>query len=201
MKSTSLFMWEKQVNDKSNVSSILLVIRLCINFVQLLDIATGWVIKGINSESAKVRTPESRSFLLKHLNQGVSFGGKSQVKCHSYPAVRVVFTVPYLLGVLPWNHWLRPLPHLMKPLIGAVVLRQWPEVYDSCHTLLHVAQVRQHTNMRELHVKCMQFSHIRVFSDSRNVQKRATKSDTWGHCLVVLHVLCSLIGVLRWNYQ
>ena len=31
----------KKVNDKSNVSSILLVIRLCIYFVQLLDIATG----------------------------------------------------------------------------------------------------------------------------------------------------------------
>ena len=29
----------------------------------------------------------------------------------------------------------------------------------------------------------MQFSHGRVFSDSRNVQKRATKSDTSGHCL------------------
>ena len=29
----------------------------------------------------------------------------------------------------------------------------------------------------------VQFSHVRVFSDSRNVQKRATKSDTSGHCL------------------
>ena len=33
-------------------------------------------------------------------------------------------------------------------------------------------------------VERVQFSHVRVFSDSRNVQKRATKSDTSGHCLV-----------------
>ena len=31
----------------------------------------------------------------------------------------------------------------------------------------------------------VQFSHGRVFSDSRNVQKRATKSDISGHCLVL----------------
>ena len=34
--------------------------------------------------------------------------------------------------------------------------------------------------------KRVQFSHVRVFSDSRNVQKRATKSDTSGHCLVYM---------------
>ena len=38
--------------------------------------------------------------------------------------------------------------------------------------------------MLELQAKHVQFSHVRVFSDSRNVQKRATKSDTSGHCLV-----------------
>ena len=27
--------------------------------------------------------------------------------------------------------------------------RQWPEVYDLCHTFLHVARVRKHTDMRE----------------------------------------------------
>ena len=32
--------------------------------------------------------------------------------------------------------------------------------------------------------KRVQFSHVHVFSDSRNVRKRATKSDTSGHCLV-----------------
>ena len=49
--------------------------------------------------------------------------------------------------------------------------RQWPEVYNLCHTFLHVA-------------KRVRFSHGRVFSDSRNVQKQATKSDTSGHCLL-----------------
>ena len=29
----------------------------------------------------------------------------------------------------------------------------------------------------------VRFSHVRVLFDSRNVQKRATKSDTSGHCL------------------
>ena len=51
--------------------------------------------------------------------------------------------------------------------------RQWPEVYDLCHSCLHVARVKQHAR----------FSHGRVLFDSRNVQKRATKSDTSGHCL------------------
>ena len=36
--------------------------------------------------------------------------------------------------------------------------RQWPEVYDSWHTFLHVARVRKHTDMRELHAFCVQFS-------------------------------------------
>ena len=35
-------------------------------FVQLLHIETGWVIKGINSESAKLQTPDSRSSKLNH---------------------------------------------------------------------------------------------------------------------------------------
>ena len=30
-------------------------------------------------------------------------------------------------------------------------VRQWPEVYDLCHTFLHVARVRKHTDMPELH--------------------------------------------------
>ena len=32
--------------------------------------------------------------------------------------------------------------------------RQWPEVYDLCHTFLHVAQVKKPTAMRELHATC-----------------------------------------------
>ena len=54
---------------------------------------------------------------------------------------------------------------------GSSATRQWPEVYDLCHTFLHVARVRKHwhTDLRELHafrVFRVQFSHIRVFSES-----------------------------------
>ena len=48
---------------------------------------------------------------------------------------------------------------------------------------LHAFHVRE---LRELHAFHVRFSHVRVFSDLRNVQKRATKSDTSGHCLLVL---------------
>ena len=34
--------------------------------------------------------------------------------------------------------------------VGSSTTRQWPEVYDSCHSFLHVARVRKHTDMREL---------------------------------------------------
>ena len=59
-----------------------------------------------------------------------------------------------------------------------LVTRQWSKVYDLCHTFLHIVLVRKHTFS-------VQFSHGRVFSDSHNVQKRLTKSDTSGHCLLV----------------
>ena len=74
--------------------------------------------------------------------------------------------------------------------------RQWPKVYDLCHTFLYVARVKTHTDMRESHanacdsrmsvcvLKRVRFSHVRVCFDSPNVQKRATKSDTSGHCLM-----------------
>ena len=61
----------------------------------------------------------------------------------------------------------------------------------------YVELVRKHTDMRELHVKPhghariarfsakrVQFSHVSVFSDLHNVQKREIKSDTSGHCLI-----------------
>ena len=48
-----------------------------------------------------------------------------------------------------------------------VVVRQCPKVYDSCHTFLHVVRVRKHTDMREFHAFCQQFSRVSVFSDSR----------------------------------
>ena len=62
--------------------------------------------------------------------------------------------------------------------------RHWPEVYDVFHSFLQIARVKKHTDMRESHAKCMQFSNVRVFLDSRHVRKRATKADTFGHCLV-----------------
>ena len=33
--------------------------------------------------------------------------------------------------------------------MSCIVSRQWPEVYDLCHTCLHVSRVRKHTDMRE----------------------------------------------------
>ena len=53
---------------------------------------------------------------------------------------------------------------------------------------LHAKRVQfshvRELQFRELHAKLVRFSHVRVFSGSRNVQKRATKSDTSGHCLL-----------------
>ena len=63
----------------------------------------------------------------------------------------------------------------------AACSRQWPEVYDLCHTFLHVARVTK-PNLRPSENRVL-FSHGRGFFDSRNVQKCATKSDTSGHCL------------------
>ena len=61
-------MWEKRVNDKSNSQSILVVTchKIIDLFLQLLHIKTGWVIEGINSVSAKIQTPESRSSKLNY---------------------------------------------------------------------------------------------------------------------------------------
>ena len=91
---------------------------------------------------------------------------------------------------------------LMGVVFALADLRQWPEVYDLCHTFLHVVRVKNPTDMQETHAKrgsrarsCekrtrntfrMCFSHVCVFFDLRNVQKRATKSDNLGHCLADL---------------
>ena len=48
----------------------------------------------------------------------------------------------------------------------------------SCHAFLHFARVRKHMDMRESNAFRVQFSHVRLFSDSGNVQKRATKLAT-----------------------
>ena len=41
-------------------------------------------------------------------------------------------------------------------------VRQWPEVYDLRHTFLHVARVRKHTDMRELHAFQKTHGHART---------------------------------------
>ena len=71
-------------------------------------------------------------------------------------------------------------------------IRQRPEVYDLCHTFLHVVPRKKHTAMREQHAKRVWFSHGSVFFDSCNVQKRATKSDTLAHCLWQIYLFCGL---------
>ena len=45
----------------------------------------------------------------------------------------------------------------------SVMIRQWPEVYDLCHTFWHVARVKKTTATRESHVFRVRFSHGRVF--------------------------------------
>ena len=59
--------------------------------------------------------------------------------------------------------------HEMELVVNSKLVRarQWPEVYDLCHTLLHVARVKQHTAMRETHEFRVLFSHGRVLFDSR----------------------------------
>ena len=67
---------------------------------------------------------------------------------------------------------------------------------------------KKHKDMRDLHAFSVQFSHFRVFSDSRNacnssmsdsrnVQKRATKSDTSGQGLANTVECVAKKG--RWN--
>ena len=70
-------------------------------------------------------------------------------------------------------------------------IRQWPGPWGIylCHTFCTLSYLKKsrsfenRTLMLELHAKGVRFSHGRVFFDSHNVQKRATKSDTSGHCL------------------
>ena len=45
------------------------------------------------------------------------------------------------------------------PALFIAPTRQWPKVYDLCHTFLHVTLARKHTDMQELQAKRVQFSH------------------------------------------
>ena len=73
-------------------------------------------------------------------------------------------------------------PPAIAPCVDSLSSRQWPEVYDFCHTFLHVARVQKHTDMRESHAKPLResththtqreshafrgrFLHVRVFFD------------------------------------
>ena len=45
-------------------------------------------------------------------------------------------------------------------------IRQWPEVYDLCHTFLHIARVKKPTAMRESRASQKTFCHARIARDS-----------------------------------
>ena len=81
-----------------------------------------------------------------------------------------------------------------------------------CHTFLHVARVEKPTAMRELHAIARNsriavgFLHGSRFFDTRNVQKRETKSDTSGHCLVQIKAIqysqvSILNSVVKYGYD
>ena len=67
-------------------------------FVQLLHIETGWVIKGINSESAKLQTPEFKT----QSHQELSRRCASMSNWYSASG----WALCSLLGILWWNHWM-----------------------------------------------------------------------------------------------
>ena len=88
---------------------------------------------------------------------------------------------------------------IMRSLITS---RQCPEVYDLCQTFLLVALVKKPTAMQESRASQKTFCHARIVRDSRmavgfftcaKVQKRETKNDTSGHCLI-----SSIIIQLSW---
>ena len=61
--------------------------------------------------------------------------------------------------------------------------RQWLEVYDLCHTFCTLRESKNQKILWPCENRA-RFSHGHRFFDSRNVQKRATKSDTSAHCLL-----------------
>ena len=59
-------------------------------------------------------------------------------------------------------------------LIRREVSRQWPEVSDFVARFCTLRE-SENTDMRGLHAICVQFSHVRVFSYSRNVQESVSQ--------------------------
>ena len=71
--------------------------------------------------------------------------------------------------------------------------RQWPEVYDLCHTFLHVVQVTKPTAMWESHARITRDSSMVVelltHTTCRNVRKNlipcaTAQSSQWGSVLI-----------------
>ena len=85
-----------------------------------------------------------------------------------------------------------------------VLTRQWPEVSDFVERFCTLRKsentrtcehcTRNACNSR-MSVKRVQFSHVRMFSDSRNVQKSVTRIITSGHCLVLTAIQETLISL------
>ena len=61
--------------------------------------------------------------------------------------------------------------------------RQWPKIYDLCHTFLDVASQTTHCHAR------MVVCYLTKI-DLCNAKKRVTKSDTLGHCLMEAAISC-----------
>ena len=62
---------------------------------------------------------------------------------------------------------------------AGLLSRQWPEVYQLCHTFLHVARVRKHTAVWESHAK---HGHARIAREARAIMRIAREAHailTW----------------------
>ena len=85
---------------------------------------------------------ESRSNPIYFAMQNVSLYFSS---AHDWKFESRVQLVDFVFGSLLFPH---VAPMQLSRRLNAS-FRQWPEEYDSCHTFLHVARVRKHTDMRE----------------------------------------------------
>ena len=67
---------------------------------------------------------------------------------------------------------------------------QWPEVYDLCHTFLHVELVKKHMAMRESHV-----FHMAVFFFTRSTCKNVQQN-----LIPLATAYQALTTCWHWNY-
>ena len=86
----------------------------------------------------------------------------------------------------------------------SIYTRQWPKVYELCQACFLGRTTHRHDRiacypgmffflLAHQHTKHVQFSHVHVFFDYCNVQKRVTKPDTSGQCLVIPSMLPILL--------